>query len=156
MVEIKTEIGNLRIQLHASSAPTVVKDFVRLVEDGYFNENVVLESRPGQGLVMGKLGDSMKSFDFNDEAGSRNHRRGSLAINAKQTSDTYLNRLFVDYGSRPDVENNYIIFGQVTEGLDDIEQSATPGPHKIIAFRLVESEQIEDEEDASALWLDSW
>jgi len=133
-ITLRSNIGDMKISLYSDVAPNAVSDLLELVETGYFNEDTYIEARPGIGLVIVKLGESVKNFDFQNEPNGLSSKRGSLGITKLEVSDSYLNNLFVGYNRLPDMEKYYTIIGQVTSGLDLLEKSANGARYKINSF----------------------
>jgi len=136
---IGTEFGDLKVEFFPEYAPVAVRELTELTSSGYFDSDVYIESRPGLGFVIAKLGDSARNFEFKDEENSASSQRGSIAISRSTVSKAYLNNLFFGYVSRPDLEQYYTIIGQVTEGLELIENVAPGTRYKLRSFRLAGS-----------------
>jgi cyclophilin family peptidyl-prolyl cis-trans isomerase len=123
VISIATDLGRLKIELYPEYAPTIVADLLKLVEDNYFDEGVLLESRQGVGFVIAKINGDVHDFGTVDaEYNSIRSARGSVAIAINDKNNAYLNNIFVGYQHQPDLQQNYRIFGQVLEGVDAIEK----------------------------------
>lgn len=126
IIKIQTSFGDLKIELYRAYAPEIVAEFTELINRNYYVKDTVLESKRGLGFVLAKTGDEMKTFaDFKDTLNDLRGIRGSVAVLKHTVSPAYLNNIFIGYQSNPDLRDNYIVFGQVLEGVDDIENKAS-------------------------------
>ncbi|MFK5892199.1 MAG: peptidylprolyl isomerase [Pseudomonadota bacterium] len=139
VVYLNSNIGDLRIVLYPEAAPEVVKDLIKFIESGYFNHDTYIEARPGVGLVIAKLGNEKQNFIFKDETNSFKSQRGSIGVAKSSVSNSYINNLFVGYGSLPDIEKHYIIIGQVIKGLDLLEKSANGARYKVNSIEVIKN-----------------
>lgn len=137
-IEISTEIGSMRVELYPDKAPGAVAALIELVKSGYYESDTVLESRPDLGFVIAKIGESAQRFDFKDDASDLVSRRGSVAISKSSVADAYLNNIFFGYTHQPELQQHYVIIGQVVDGLELHEQARPAVIYKVNAFSLVE------------------
>lgn len=121
---IKTNYGDIIIQLLPKEAPLTVNNFVSLARQGYFSgvkfhrvvKGFVIQSGDPTGTGRGGPG-----YRFNDELPvKRPYGEGTVAM-ANAGPNTNGSQFFIGIG--PNVSNlnampNYNIFGQVTAGLD--------------------------------------
>lgn len=126
VIRIRTDLGVLKIELYPEYAPKVVHDFLELVNDKYFDDGVLLESRQGVGFVIAKIKGDVRDFGTMGHTGYNGIRseRGSVAIAINDPGNAYLNNIFVGYQHQPRLQKNYRIFGQVLEGLEAIEKGS--------------------------------
>lgn len=65
----------------------------------------------------------MRDFpDLEDENNALTSERGSVAITKPSLSTVRFNNLFVGFRPHPDIQDNFIIFGKVREGLELIDK----------------------------------
>lgn len=125
VVQISTDLGDLKIELYPDYAPTIVNELIKLISENYYDEKTVLESKPGVGFVIAKVGADAHQYNIvNDEVNNLRSERGSVAIMKHGVSPAYLNNIFVGYKSQLELQEMYIIIGQVLEGVDDIEKNS--------------------------------
>ncbi len=126
---LKTEKGDIRIELFADEAPMTVNNFIFLAEEGYYDDTTFHRVIPDfmaqggdpEGTGMGGPGYSFKdeiSFNlrFDDE--------GYLAM-ANSGPDTNGSQFFITYVPTPHLNGLHTIFGKVVEGMD-VARSLTP------------------------------
>ena len=69
-----------------------------------------------EGTGMGGPGFSLKA-EFND----KKHVRGTLAMARSSDPDSAGSQFYICYGPQPHLDGQYTIFGQVTEGMELID-----------------------------------
>ena len=134
MVKFETTHGSFTIELFPKEAPITVENFLRYVDDGFFDGTIFHRIVPGFVIQGGGL-----TADFNNK-GTRDpikneaknglkNGRGWLSmartsdINSA-TSQFFVNlsdNEFLDHGPR---DYGYAVFGRVTEGLDVVDKIA--------------------------------
>ncbi len=141
-VEINTELGQLQVEFYSQYAEAAITELTKLIEDGYYNTDVILVSRPPLGFVITKSGQTRKSFKVKLDPNKVNSRRGSIAIPKLNAPSAYLNTIFFGFQSQPLLEKDYIIIGQVIKGLDLIERSSPGIRYKVNALKLVNENMV--------------
>jgi len=141
VIEINTEIGKLRVELYPEFAPDAVTELIKLIKSGYYDSDTLMQSRTHLGFAIAKLGQSPKTFDFEDEPNKLISRRGSMAIAKSSASPAYLNNLFFGYRSQPALEKHYVIIGQIIDGLELVEKSPSGLRIKVNSFKLIDRNQ---------------
>lgn len=121
---IETNYGSLTADLYSDSAPVTVNNFVFLAKYGYFNETICHRAIPGFVVQCGDptgVGNGGPGYAIPDElpqAGS--YKVGSLAM-ANAGSDTGGSQFFIVSGEAgTSLPPNYALFGQVTQGVEDV------------------------------------
>ena len=121
---IETNYGSLTADLYSDSAPVTVNNFVFLAKYGYFNETICHRAIPGFVVQCGDptgRGDGGPGYAIPDElpqAGS--YKIGSLAM-ANAGSGTGGSQFFIVSGAAgTSLPPNYALFGQVTQGVEDV------------------------------------
>lgn len=120
---IETNKGTIKFTLFSDEAPLAVSNFVFLADDGFYNglifhrreEDFVIQGGDPQGNGTGGPG-----YRFQDEPVTRSYTRGIVAM-ANAGPDTNGSQFFIMLADKP-LSPNYTIFGEVTEGLDIVDQ----------------------------------
>jgi cyclophilin family peptidyl-prolyl cis-trans isomerase len=119
---LQTEKGDIVIQLYADKAPIAVNSFIFLAKNGWFDGNIfhrviadfVAQSGDPSGTGYGGPGYAFKNeIDPNlkfDKAGVVGMANGGPDTNGSQ--------FFITYAAQANLDGNYTIFGQVTQGMD--------------------------------------
>ena len=124
-IKIVTENGEIMIELYPDSAPNTVANFKALAGKGYYDGLLFHRVIPGfmaqggdpDGRGTGGPGYSVKA-EFND----RRHVRGTLAMARSQNPDSAGSQFYICFDAQPHLDRQYTIFGQVTEGMDVVDQ----------------------------------
>ena len=153
---IATDIGDIEIDLFDESAPKATANFIKLANDGFYDDVIFHRVIPGfvaQGgdgqygkkssLERGRVGTGGPGFKFEDEPVAGDYVRGALAM-ANAGPNTNGSQFFICHkdltGKLP---KNYTLFGQVTKGLDVVDKIATAPrdgrdlPHEPVAMTKV-------------------
>ncbi len=123
---LHTEKGDIEVELAASATPITVNNFVFLAREKYYDGVIFHRTIPGfmiQGGDPTGTGMGGPGYQFEDEPFTGQYKRGTLAM-ANAGPDTNGSQFFImhaDYALPP----NYVIFGQVTKGLEVVDAIAT-------------------------------
>jgi cyclophilin family peptidyl-prolyl cis-trans isomerase len=131
---IATDLGDIEVDLFDESAPKATANFVKLANDGFYDDVVFHRVIPGfvaQGgdgqygkkssLERSRVGTGGPGYKFEDEPVKGDYVRGSLAM-ANAGPNTNGSQFFICHqdltGKLP---KNYTLFGQVTSGMDVVD-----------------------------------
>ena len=131
---IKTSAGEVKFELFDSEAPFTVNNFVFLARQGFYNGTKfhrVIEGFMVQGGDPTGTGRGGPGYTFNDEGVTRDYLRGTLAM-ANAGPNTNGSQFFIMQQAQA-LPKSYVIFGQVIEGIDNVDKIAgTPvGPNEL-------------------------
>jgi len=122
---LSTDKGLITIQLYAKKTPITVNNFVYLARQGFYNNTIfhrTIKNFMIQGGDPKGNGTGGPGYRFNDEAFTGEYLRGIVAM-ANAGPNTNGSQFFImhkDYS----LPKNYVIFGQVIEGLEVVDQIA--------------------------------
>jgi cyclophilin family peptidyl-prolyl cis-trans isomerase len=131
---IATDLGDIEVDLFDESAPKATANFIKLADDGFYDDVVFHRVIPGfvaQGgdgqygkkasLERGRVGTGGPGYKFEDEPVSGDYVRGALAM-ANAGPNTNGSQFFICHqdltGKLP---KDYTLFGQVTRGMDVVD-----------------------------------
>ena len=134
---ISTDLGDIEADLFTTDAPKAAGNFVELAKKGYYDDVIfhrvipgfVIQGGDGQhgkksSLNAGQVGTGGPGYKFEDEPIKGDYARGALAM-ANSGPNTNGSQFFICHqdltGKLP---KNYTLFGQVTKGLDIVDQIA--------------------------------
>jgi len=120
---VTTSAGAFTIELLPGEAPNTVNNFVCLARAGYYDNTPFHRIIAGfmfQGGDPTGTGSGGPGYRFNDEPINLDYRKGTVAM-ANAGPNTNGSQFFVVLGDNTQLQKNYTIFGQVSEGLDVVE-----------------------------------
>lgn len=123
---METDAGQLEIELFDTDAPQTVANFVKLVNDGYYDGlafHRVIDGFMTQGGcpnsregAKGVAGTGGPGYTINCEINSKKHQAGSLSM-AHAGKNTGGSQFFLCHGAQPHLDGVHTVFG-VTGNLD--------------------------------------
>jgi peptidyl-prolyl cis-trans isomerase B (cyclophilin B) len=132
---IATELGSIEIDLFTREAPKASQNFVDLAAKGFYDDVIFHRVIPGfvaqagdgqfgkkSSLDAGRVGTGGPGYKFEDEPVRADYVRGAVAM-ANAGPNTNGSQFFIcqaDLSGR--LPKNYTIFGQVTKGMDVVDQ----------------------------------
>jgi cyclophilin family peptidyl-prolyl cis-trans isomerase len=134
MVIMTTSLGAITIELDAEKAPITVENFLKYVDDSFYDGTIFHRVIPNFMIQCGGMQPDMSEKDNNapikNEAdnGLKNSR-GTLAMARTQVVDSATSQFFInvndnnflDHGGR---DFGYAVFGKVVDGLDVVDKIA--------------------------------
>ena len=123
---IKTNFGDIEVQLFPEEAPLAVNNFVFLARQGFYNgikfhrvvKGFVIQGGDPTGTGAGGPG-----YEFEDEKVTRDYVAGTLAM-ANSGRDTNGSQFFITLANLSSLPKNYTIFGIVIGGFSSINKIA--------------------------------
>lgn len=123
-VLLRTEKGNVKLQLFVEDAPGTVANFVELTRQDFF-DNLYFHRVVPNFVAQGgdKRGDGWGSSDYSirSEFAPLNYREGYLGM-ASAGKDTESNQWFITHSPTPHLDGRYTIFAKVIEGMDVVHR----------------------------------
>lgn len=123
---IRTNKGELVIDLFETEAPMTVNNFVFLAEQGFYTDVSFHRVISGFMIQTGDptgTGAGGPGYRFADEPVTRDYERGTVAM-ANAGPNTNGSQFFIMHADNP-LPKNYTIFGQLISGLDVLDALAT-------------------------------
>jgi cyclophilin family peptidyl-prolyl cis-trans isomerase len=135
MVVVETSEGTFKIELWADKAPVTVKNFLRYVDDGFYDGTIFHRVISDFMIQGGGLTPDMKEKKTrdaikNEAAEELKNDRGTLAMartNAihSATSQFFINVVdnnFLNHQNKTPMGYGYAVFGKVVEGMDVVDK----------------------------------
>ena len=144
MVVFETTHGTMTIEMYPEDAPVSVENFLKYVDEGFFNGTIFHRVIPGfviQGGGFDAEMDQKKTHApiTNEAENGLKNLRGTLSMARTQAKDSATSQFFVnlqdndvlDHGAR---DFGYAVFAKVVEGMDVVDKIAgvatgKHGPH---------------------------
>ncbi len=124
---LKTEKGDIVIQLFPDKAPMAVNSFVFLAREHWFDNmifhRVVLDFVAQTGDPSGS-GYGGPGYYYNDEISDLKYDKEGMVGLATSGPGTGTNgsQFFITFGAEPDLDGKYTIFGQVIKGMEVVKK----------------------------------
>ena len=134
-IQIEMENGGIiKAELYPDVAPITVENFVKLINENFFDGLVfhrVIEGFLIQGGGFDAVGnhkeaDSIKGeFDANGVKNELKHDRGVLSMARTMFPNSASSQFFIMHQAAPHLDGQYAAFGKVTDGMDVVDEIAT-------------------------------
>ena len=134
MVVFETTLGNITIKTFPDKAPISVENFLKYVDDGYFDDTIFHRVIPGFMIQGGGFTEDMAQKTTNAQIKNEadnglSNDKGTLAMARTSdvnsaTSQFFINLKdndFLNHGSR---DFGYAVFAEVSDGMDVVEKIA--------------------------------
>ncbi len=117
--------GNIEIELFEKEAPGTVANFVKLINEGFYNgltfHRVIPEFVAQGGCPNGNgTGGPGYTIPCETEGNPRIHDRGALSM-AHRGKDTGGSQFFIVLEAQPHLDGVHTVFGQVINGMDVVD-----------------------------------
>ena len=118
--------GNIVIELFEKDAPGTVANFVKLINEGFYNGLSFHRVIPGfvaqGGCPYGTgIGGPGYTIPCETKNNPNKHVRGALSM-AHRGPNTGGSQFFIVYEPQPHLDGVHTVFGQVIEGMDVVDQ----------------------------------
>ena len=133
-VTITMENGDvMKAELYPEIAPNTVKNFISLINKGYYDGLIfhrvicgfMIQGGCPDGTGMGGPGYNIPGeFSGNGFANDLKHTPGVLSMARAQHPDSAGSQFFIMHKTSPHLDGQYAAFGKVTEGLDIVDKIA--------------------------------
>jgi len=127
-VQIEMENGDImKGELYPEIAPITVENFIKLVEDGFYDGLIFHRVIPGfmiqggcpNGNGMGGPGWSIKGeFASNGVKNDLKHERGVLSMARSMMPNSAGSQFFIMVADAPHLDGDYAAFGKIIEGME--------------------------------------
>ena len=134
MIVIEMENGKkIKAELYPDIAPITVENFLKLVNDGFYDGLIFHRVIPGfmiqggcpNGTGTGGPGWHIKGeFAANGVKNDLKHTRGVLSMARSMMPDSAGSQFFIMHEDAPHLDGNYAAFGRVVEGIEVVDEIA--------------------------------
>lgn len=161
MVTLKTNFGDITLELYADKAPKTVANFIEYVKDGFYDNTIFHRVINGFMIQGGGFTEDMdqkptKSPIENEADNGLANEAGTIAMARTNDPHSATAQFFINVGnndflnySSPSVNGwGYCVFGKVTEGMDIVEKiksvkTGNNGYHQDVPVEAVVIEKAE-------------
>ncbi len=150
-VLLRTSLGDITLTMAPDLAPEHVRNFLKLVESGWYDHTAIHRIAPGfviqAGMGATRAGSPTHSADrwvhnLKGEFSQEKHIRGVLSMARASDPDSASTSFFIMLGPAPHLDNKYSIFGRVLDGfdvLDQIERVPRDGETPRVRVEIIEA-----------------
>ena len=136
VVVLDTSMGPITIQLDRAKAPVTVENFLKYVDEGYYDGLIFHRIIPGfmiQGGGMQSSGGRMveKNATYpaikNESKGGMSNARGTIAMARQDSPNSATCQFFINHGNNKNLDTyrgGYTAFGKVIDGMDVVDAIA--------------------------------
>ena len=135
MVTIEMENGKkIRLELCPEAAPITVKNFEKLVSEGFYDglifhrviSGFMIQGGDPEGTGMGGAKEKIKGeFLSNGWNNPLKHTRGVISMARSQNPDSASSQFFIMHKDAPHLDGQYAAFGRVVEGIETVDEIAS-------------------------------
>ena len=120
-------------ELYPSVAPETVKNFISLINKGFYNgltfhrviKGFMIQGGCPKGNGTGGPGYTIKGeFTYNGHKNGLKHERGVLSMARAMHPDSAGSQFFIMHETSPHLDGQYASFGKVTEGMETVDEIA--------------------------------
>jgi peptidyl-prolyl cis-trans isomerase B (cyclophilin B) len=123
---ISTDLGDITFELYNESAPVASENFINLADAGFYDGTVFHRIVPGfmvQGGDPNGDGSGGPDYTIQDEPIVGQYNRGVVAMARTSAPNSQGSQFFIIVEDSPFLaEGNYTIFGNVTSGMDVVDE----------------------------------
>ena len=124
----------MKLQLDEKSAPVTVANFLRLVNEHFYDglifhrviKNFMIQGGDPTGTGRGGSGEHIKGeFTSNGVNNPLEHKRGPLSMARSAHPDSASSQFFICHKDAPHLDGSFAAFGQLVEGFDVLDRIAS-------------------------------
>ena len=137
MIRFETTLGNFTVELYDDKAPVSAENFLKYVDEGFFDGTVFHRIVPGfviqgGGLTPDYVHKKTHPPVKNEAANGVRNERGTLSMARTDeihsaTSQFFVNLADNDFLDQRPGQYGYAVFGRIAEGMDVIDRIAKVG-----------------------------
>lgn len=137
-VEIKVkEYGTIKVELDADTAPITVTNFVKLVNDKFYDgltfhriiSGFMIQGGDPLGNGTGGSDETIKGeFSANGVENNISHKRGVISMARSSDMDSASSQFFIMHQDADYLDGQYAAFGEVKEGMEIVDKICEDTP----------------------------
>jgi peptidyl-prolyl cis-trans isomerase A (cyclophilin A)/peptidyl-prolyl cis-trans isomerase B (cyclophilin B) len=158
MLEIKTSKGSFTVQLFDKQAPISVENFLKYVDEGFFDGTIFHRVIPGFMVQGGGLTADLKNKRGhapikNEATNGLKNKRGTLAMARTNDVDSATSQFFINLVDNDFLDHKgassygYAVFGRVDSGMDVVDaiagvKTGSKGMHQDVPVETLTIESV--------------
>jgi cyclophilin family peptidyl-prolyl cis-trans isomerase len=134
MIRFETSLGDITIDMHEKEAPVTTANFLKYVDDGYFDGTIFHRVIPGFVIQGGGFTEDMTQKRTqapikNEADNGLKNLRGTLSMARTSDINSATSQFFVNLKDNASLDHSrgnfgYAVFARVTEGMDVVDKIA--------------------------------
>ncbi|MBP5372754.1 MAG: peptidylprolyl isomerase [Clostridia bacterium] len=134
LVTLKTNQGEIKLELYPSYAPNTVNNFISLVKKGFYNgiifhrviADFMIQGGDPQGIGIGGPGYSIKGEFISNgfKINTLRHERGVISMARASAPNSAGSQFFIMHKDGFFLDGQYAAFGRVIEGIEVVDKIA--------------------------------
>jgi len=152
VVVLDTSLGAITLELYPDKAPITVENFLKYVDEGFYDNLIFHRVMPGFMVQGGGMTDQMVEKSQgkhqpikNESSNGLSNDRGTIAMARTADPNSATCQFFINHVDNPNLNTyggGYTVFGKVIDGLDVVDKIAkvpttTRGPHENVPLKPV-------------------
>jgi peptidyl-prolyl cis-trans isomerase B (cyclophilin B) len=132
-VALQTSMGTITLELFRDKAPVTVRNFLAYVNEGFYDglifHRVIRDFMIQGGGLTPDLAQKQTKFAIKNEASNGlSNKRGTVAMARTAVVDSATSQFFINVMDNPSLDHQgkqefgYCVFGQVTDGMDVVDE----------------------------------
>ncbi len=131
------DYGTIKAELYADIAPITVTNFLKLVNEGFYNgltfhrvvSGFMIQGGDPNHNGSGGSSENIKGeFAANGVENSLSHTRGTISMARATNPDSASSQFFIMHEDNQGLDGNYAAFGRVTEGIEIVDEICEKTP----------------------------
>ena len=134
MIKLSTNMGDITLELYADKAPETVANFLKYTKEGKLNGTIVHRVIPNFMIQGGGHLPDMSQIDtfdpiINESSNNISNKKGTIAMARTSSPNSATSQFFINLRDNEFLDKanaadgyGYCVFGQVTEGIEIVEQ----------------------------------
>ncbi len=128
---VMKDLGTIRVELDADAAPITVTNFVKLVEEDFYDgltlhrimDGFMMQGGDPTGTGFGGSDETIKGeFAANGVENNLSHTAGAISMARSAKNDSASSQFFIVHEDSTFLDGQYACFGYVTEGMDVVDR----------------------------------
>ena len=130
LISVK-DLGDITVELNADVAPITVTNFIKLVNDGFYDgltfhriiDGFMIQGGDPTGTGMGGSSETIKGeFKANGIDNNISHVRGVISMARSSAYDSASSQFFIVHENSTYLDGSYAAFGHVTNGIEVVDK----------------------------------
>jgi cyclophilin family peptidyl-prolyl cis-trans isomerase len=133
-VVLDTTAGKITLELDPEKAPISVENFLKYVDDGFYNNLIFHRVISGFMIQGGGMTDAMQEKREgqrgpikNESGNGLSNARGTIAMARTSNPNSATSQFYITHADNPSLDNaggGYAVFGKVVDGMDVVDAIA--------------------------------